>query len=122
MRVWQMQSSVHEASSPKVKALPNVKTVVPISRRLAATPFPGDTPAVRWPTRVGIFPGWLEPDDERVAELRRAFVSELESMGNVQVVGDVTLPDQWDELTSPPLGGSHGAEQLLHELRDPPAP
>ncbi|MDE3002206.1 MAG: amidase, partial [Gemmatimonadota bacterium] len=74
----------------------------------AATPFPGEAPSVRWPTRVGVFPGWLEPDEGRVGELRRAFVRELESMGNVQVVGEVTLPDQWDELTSPPLGGSHG--------------
>ena len=74
----------------------------------AATPFPGEAPSVRWPTRVGVFPGWLEPDEGRVGELRRAFVREIESMGNVQVVGEVTLPDQWDELTSPPLGGSHG--------------
>jgi aspartyl-tRNA(Asn)/glutamyl-tRNA(Gln) amidotransferase subunit A len=26
----------------------------------------------------------------------------------VQIVPDVTLPDQWEELTDEPLGGSHG--------------
>ncbi|MGB1657936.1 MAG: amidase family protein, partial [Longimicrobiales bacterium] len=92
-----------DPNDPRTLGLPPAPNYVQ-----AATPFPGDRPAVRWPTRIGIAPGWLEPEDERVAELRRSFVRELEAMGNVRVVGEVTLPEQWEELTSPPLGGSHG--------------
>ena len=32
----------------------------------------------------------------------------MERNPGVQIVPDVTLPDQWNELTSDPLGGSHG--------------
>ncbi len=71
----------------------------------AATPHPGANPAVRWPTRVGIWPGWAEGRD---AALRSDFLDWLQSAGNVHFVGEVTPPDQWDELTSSPLGGSHG--------------
>ena len=75
---------------------------------LAATAFGGDSPRVRWPTRLGIWPGYLSGENERENELRRAFVAELEQNPSVQIVSDVTLPDQWEELTSDPLGGSHG--------------
>ena len=92
-----------DARDPRTLGLPPAPNYVQ-----AATPYPGEDPAVRWPTRVGIFPGWLDSENEQVSELRRAFVAELESMGNVQIVGEVALPEQWDELTSPPLGGSHG--------------
>lgn len=92
-----------DANDPRTLGLPPAPNYVE-----AATPFPGDRPAVRWPTRVGLVPGWLEPEDESVARLRRNLVRELEGMGNVRVVGDVTLPEQWEELTSSPLGGSHG--------------
>jgi len=92
-----------DANDPRTLGLPPAPNYIE-----AATPFPGDRPAVRWPTRIGIAPGWLESEDERVAELRRSFVRELESMGNVRVVGEVSLPEQWEELTSSPLGGSHG--------------
>lgn len=78
----------------------------------AATPFPGSRPAVRWPTRIGVWPGYLEVDEDgenaRVVELRRALLDELEANPNVRLVRDVRLPDQWDPLTSNPLGGSHG--------------
>ena len=92
-----------DPNDPRTRGLPPAPNYVQ-----AATPFPGDLPAARWPTRIGIAPGWLEPEDSRVAELRRSFVRALEAMGNVRVVGEVTLPEQWEELTSPPLGGSHG--------------
>ena len=92
-----------DAKDPRTLGLPPAPNYIQ-----AATPYPGEAPAVRWPTRVGIFPGWLDSENGQVSELRRAFVAELESMGNVQVVGEVALPEQWDELTSPPLGGSHG--------------
>ena len=92
-----------DPNDPRTLGLPPAPNYV-----RAATPFPGDRPAVRWPTRIGVFPGWLDGDDEEVVGLRRSFLAELESMANVELVGEVRLPDQWEELTSPPLGGSHG--------------
>ena len=90
----------------------------------AATPFPGESPAARWPTRVGVWPGYLEQDDGAVNALRRTLVERLVRTGNVTVVGEVSLPDQWDELTGSPLGGSHGdptaffIEALRRDVRD----
>jgi Asp-tRNA(Asn)/Glu-tRNA(Gln) amidotransferase A subunit family amidase len=108
-----------DANDPRTLGLPPAPNYV-----LAATPFPGDNPAVRWPTRVGVWPGYLESEDARVTELRTALVGALERMPSVDVVGEVTLPDQWDELTSAPLGGSHGdptaffIEHLRRDVRD----
>ena len=71
-----------------------------------------------------MFPGYLETDNERVNELRSTLVEQLAATGNVTMVGEVTLPDQWEELTSPPLGGSHGdptaffIEALRKDVRD----
>jgi Asp-tRNA(Asn)/Glu-tRNA(Gln) amidotransferase A subunit family amidase len=97
---------------------------------LAAMPFPGDSPAVRWPTRIGVWPGYLTAStgrggsNERVIELRRELIATLERNPSIDVVGEVTLPDQWDELTSGALGGSHGdptaffIEALRKDVRD----
>ena len=91
---------------------------------LAATAFGGDRPRVRWPTRVGIWPEYLSDENERVNELRRAFITELERNPSVQIVPEVTLPDQWEELTDEPLGGSHGdptaffIEHLRRDVRN----
>lgn len=92
-----------DPKDPRTLGLPPAPNYV-----LSATPYPGERPAVRWPTRIGLSPGWMESDDARVVELRRAFVSALEAIDGIDVVGEVRLPDQWEELTSPPLGGSHG--------------
>lgn len=74
----------------------------------AATPFPGSRPAVRWPTRIGVWPGYLDGDNNRVNALRRELIAELSRNPNVTLVEEISLPDQWDELTGSPLGGSHG--------------
>ena len=104
-----------DRNDPRTLGLPPAPNYVQ-----AATPFPGDRPAVRWPTRVGVWPEYLEGENERVNELRRGLIAELEANDNVQVVGEVTLPDQWEELTSPPLGGSHGDPTafFIEQLRD----
>ncbi len=88
---------------PRTLGLP-----APPNYALAATPFGGERPRVRWPTRIGIWPEYLSDDNERVNELRRTFIAELEQNPSVEVVPDVTLPEEWEELTSSPLGGSHG--------------
>ena len=92
-----------DPNDPRTLGLPPAPNYV-----LAATPFGGDRPRVRWPTRVGIWPDYLSGDNTQVTQLRTSFIEELERNPAVQVVPDVTLPDQWDELTSAPLGGSHG--------------
>ena len=92
-----------DPNDPRTLGLPPAPNYV-----LAATSFGGDRPRVRWPTRVGIWPDYVSGNNERVNELRTAFIAELERNPAVQGVPDVTLPDQWDELTSAPLGGSHG--------------
>jgi Asp-tRNA(Asn)/Glu-tRNA(Gln) amidotransferase A subunit family amidase len=103
---------------PRTLGLPPAPNLV-----RAATPFPGGAPAVRWPTRIGIWPGYFEHENERLNELRRTFVELLSRAGNVRIVPDLRLPDQWDELTSPPLGGSHGdptaffIQQLREDVR-----
>jgi Asp-tRNA(Asn)/Glu-tRNA(Gln) amidotransferase A subunit family amidase len=92
-----------DPNDPRTLGLPEPPNYV-----RAATPFGGDRPAVRWPTRVGVWPGWLDDDEERVVELRRTFLEQLDRTTNVTVVDGITLPDQWEELTGSPLGGSHG--------------
>jgi len=108
-----------DANDPRTLGLPSVPNFV-----RAATPFPGDAPAVRWPTRIGLWPGYFEDDNEQVNTLRRAFVAQLERIGNVRIVPDVRLPEQWDDLTASPLGESHGdptaffIEALRKDVRD----
>ena len=91
---------------------------------LAATPFGGERPRVRWPTRIGVWPGYLASEDERVNQLRTAFVTEIERNPAVSLLPEVRLPDQWDELTSGALGGSHGdptaffIEHLRRDVRN----
>lgn len=108
-----------DRADPRTLGLPAPPNFV-----LAATPFPGDRPAVRWPTRIGIWPEYVTGNNERVNELRRGLIATLERNAAVQIVGEVTLPEQWDELTSGALGGSHGdptaffIEQLRRDVRD----
>lgn len=92
-----------DPSDPRTLGLPPVPNFV-----RAATPFPGDAPAVRWPTRIGVWPGYLSEEEGRERALREELIATLERTTNVDVVGEVTLPDQWEELTGQPLGGSHG--------------
>lgn len=92
-----------DPNDPRTLGLPAAPNYV-----RAATAYAGDRPAVRWPTRVGVWPGYLSGENERVNELRRAFLSELDTNETVTVVDDIRMPDQWEELTSPPLGDSHG--------------
>ncbi len=88
---------------PRTLGLP-----APPNYALAATPFPGERPRVRWPTRIGIWPEYLTSRNESSNALRRRLIEELERNPAVEIIPDVTLPDDWEELTSNPLGGSHG--------------
>jgi Asp-tRNA(Asn)/Glu-tRNA(Gln) amidotransferase A subunit family amidase len=88
---------------PRTLGLPK-----PPNYALAATPFGGARPRVRWPTRVGVWPGYLSSDDERTNQLRRALVDELDRNPAVTLVPEVKLPDDFEILSGDPLGGSHG--------------
>ena len=88
---------------PRTLGLPE-----PPNYALAATPFGGERPRVRWPTRIGIWPGFLTARDERTTELRRGLIAELERTPGLTLVDEVSLPDDWDALTTSPLGDSHG--------------
>lgn len=92
-----------DPADPRTLGLPPMPDLV-----RAATPHPGTSPAVRWRTRVGVWPGWLDGRNDRESALRRAFISHLERTDGVEVVGELRQPEQWDELTGQPLGGSHG--------------
>src|SRR5690606_27509513 len=73
----------------------------------AATPVGGARPGVRWPTRVGVWPGYLDSDDAADNALRRGLIAELERVG-ARIVPEVSLPDDWELLTGEPFGESHG--------------
>jgi Asp-tRNA(Asn)/Glu-tRNA(Gln) amidotransferase A subunit family amidase len=107
-----------DPNDPRTLGLPGAPNFV-----RAATPFPGPGPAVRWPTRIGLWPGYLDQEDPAANALRQALVDRLGRTGNVQIVPEIRLPDQWEELTAPPLGGSHGdptaffVEHLRRDVR-----
>ena len=93
---------------PRTLGLP-----APPNYALAATPFPGQRPRVRWPTRVGVWPEYLTSRNERTNALRGNLVAELEKNPSVEIVPDVTLPDEWEELTAEP------ARWLAREIPQP---
>jgi Asp-tRNA(Asn)/Glu-tRNA(Gln) amidotransferase A subunit family amidase len=67
----------------------------------AATPLSGGRPGVRWPTRVGVIPGFTAGTSETVLA-RRAMLDQLAATPGVTVV-DVTLPEEWSLLTGGPF-------------------
>ena len=78
---------------PRTQGLPPVGDYL-----TAATPVEGSGgPGLRWPTRVGVLPGWSDGDDEE-ARQRRAFLRTLEEAGAELV--EVELPERWSELAS----------------------
>ena len=53
---------------------------------------------MRWPTTVGIFPGFLAIDDLQQVALRQDLLAVLSQVERLSLV-DLTLPDEWDILT-----------------------
>ncbi|TVP43142.1 MAG: amidase, partial [Gemmatimonadales bacterium] len=88
-----------DPADPRTLGLPPVPDYL-----TAATPVPGpahgDGPpgaTIRWPTRLGIPPGWADVDGP-AGERRRRFLASMEE-GGVTVV-DVPPPTGWAELSS----------------------
>jgi Asp-tRNA(Asn)/Glu-tRNA(Gln) amidotransferase A subunit family amidase len=82
-----------DPEDPRTLGLPPVPDYL-----LAATPVTAHgRPALRWPTRIGVLPGWADGSGER-GHARRAFLTAMEELGARLV--HVTLPPAFDELTS----------------------
>ncbi|WP_116948726.1 amidase [Jiangella endophytica] len=82
-----------DVNDPRTQGLPPVPDLV-----AAATPaYRGKRLKLRWPTRIGVIPGFVSGTSPTAAA-RRAFLDTLAGVEGVSVV-DVTLPDEWDLLT-----------------------
>ncbi|PZF84629.1 amidase [Jiangella anatolica] len=82
-----------DANDPRTQGLPPVPDLV-----AAATPVhQGQRLKLRWPTRIGVIPGFTSGSGATPAA-RRAFLDTLAGIPGATVV-DVTLPDEWDLLT-----------------------
>ena len=79
---------------PRTIGLPPVPDYI-----AAATPVVrGRRVRMRWPTTVGIFPGFLTVNDPQQAALRQDSLGVLAQIERLSFV-DLTLPDEWDILT-----------------------
>jgi Asp-tRNA(Asn)/Glu-tRNA(Gln) amidotransferase A subunit family amidase len=82
-----------DPEDPRTLGLPPVPDYL-----LAATPMTAHgRPALRWPTRIGVLPGWSDGSGERAVG-RRAFLTAMEELGARLVY--LTPPPAFDELTS----------------------
>jgi Asp-tRNA(Asn)/Glu-tRNA(Gln) amidotransferase A subunit family amidase len=82
-----------DPGDPRTLGLPPVPDYL-----TASTPVgEGSTSRVRWPTRLGVPPGWAEGSDA-ASERRRAFLSAMRE-GGVEIV-ELALPAGWSELAS----------------------
>ncbi len=81
-----------DANDPRTLGLPRVPKLT-----AAATPvgFKGRV-ALRWPTRIGVIPGYTS-GTSAAAALRLSMLDTFANLG-AQIV-DVTLPEEWDLLT-----------------------
>jgi aspartyl-tRNA(Asn)/glutamyl-tRNA(Gln) amidotransferase subunit A len=82
-----------DPNDPRTLGLPPVPDLI-----TAATPrVVGRKVQMRWPTRIGVIPGYVTGTGE-AAQARAAFLDTLAGIPGATVV-DVTLPDEWSLLT-----------------------
>ena len=80
-------------ADPRTQGLPPLPNLIE-----AATPaFHAQQLRLRWPTRIGLTPGYTSGSSS-TAQARRAFVETLAAVPGVTFV-DVALPDEWNLLT-----------------------
>lgn len=78
---------------PRSQGLPPVPDLI-----AAATPVRrGSGTRMRWPTRIGVIPGYTAGTSETAAA-RRAFLNTMAGVEGAEIV-DVPLPEEWDLLT-----------------------
>lgn len=105
-----------DPKDPRTQGLPAAPDYI-----RAATPVVrGKRTALRWRTRIGYWPGYLTTNDEATNQMRAATLRTLERMHNCSVIGEVTIPDDWDALTANPLGGSYAepTPAFIDKLRE----
>jgi len=94
-----------DPADPRTLGLPPVPDLL-----TAATPVErGGSVVIRWPTRIGVLPGWVEAGNEDVSEARRAFLEGMERLGAELV--EIELPDRWEEYTSGSFNGARLPER-----------
>lgn len=82
-----------DPNDPRTLGLPPLPNLID-----AATPrFVGRQVQLRWPTRIGVIPGYVSGTGT-TAQARQAFLDTLAGIPRATVV-DVTLPDEWNLLT-----------------------
>ena len=98
---------------PRTIGLPPVPDYVtaatPVTRRRRVE--------LRWPTKIGILPGWSTPTDPEQVALRAAVVAELSGIPGCRVV-DVALPDEWEVMQGLSSTTGEGTNAFLPYLRD----
>jgi len=103
-----------DPADPRTLGLPPVPDYL-----TAATPvLSGSGPGLRWPTRIGVPEGWVGAGGDEVRADREAFLAALPAMG-AEIV-DLSLPDEWEELTSSAMNAirlPERSEIFLEELR-----
>jgi Asp-tRNA(Asn)/Glu-tRNA(Gln) amidotransferase A subunit family amidase len=82
-----------DANDPRTLGLPPVPDLI----TAATARLIGQQVHLRWPTRIGVTPGYVSGTGT-TAQARRAFLDTLAGIPGATVV-DVTLPDEWDLLT-----------------------
>lgn len=83
-----------DPNDPRTQGLPPLPDLV-----TAATPVQrGGRVQLRWPTRVGVVPGYTSGSSAS-AQAQRAFLDTIANIPDVEVV-DVRMPEEWDVLTS----------------------
>lgn len=82
-----------DPADPRSQGLPELPNLLN-----AATPlYEGDRLKLRWPTRVGVLPGYGS-GSSATALAQQAYLAKLAAIPGVTLV-DVELPDEWDLLT-----------------------
>jgi aspartyl-tRNA(Asn)/glutamyl-tRNA(Gln) amidotransferase subunit A len=98
---------------PRTVGLPPVPDYItaatPVTRRRRVE--------LRWPTRIGILPGWSTPADPGQATLRAALVEALAAIPGGRL-SDVTLPDEWELLQGLSSTTGEGTNAFLPYLRE----
>ncbi|MGP4014620.1 amidase [Saccharopolyspora sp. 5N708] len=104
-----------DPDDPRTQGLPAVPDLIS-----AATPVTKRGQVqLRWPTRIGVIPGYA-PGDTETARARAAF---LDALGNIPgaTVVEVPLPDEWELLTGDVFNNvrlPERSEQFLPQLAD----
>lgn len=101
-----------DANDPRTVGLPPVPDYItaatPVTRRRRVE--------LRWPTKIGILPGWLTPSDVEQATLRADLVAKLDAVPGCSLA-EVGLPDEWEEMQGLSSTTGEGSNAFVPYLR-----